>query len=62
MKIFRTICNYLEESGGKLRAFEFKWSETKRRAIPPKDFLDAYPGSGFDVITPDNFSPFLIDA
>jgi hypothetical protein len=50
--------DYLEESGGKLRAYEFKWSKTKRSA-PPREFMDAYPGSGFETITPDNFSSFL---
>jgi predicted AAA+ superfamily ATPase len=44
----------LEEHSGKLHAFEFKWSPNKKPGMP-KVFADAYPGSEYKVITPENF-------
>lgn len=43
----------VEESGGKLAAFEYKWQPKRVRS--PQTFLDTYPGSTFAVITPENF-------
>lgn len=43
----------VEERGGKLLAFEYKWG-TKRPRLP-QTFLNAYPESEFAVITPQNF-------
>ncbi|MCP4427859.1 MAG: ATP-binding protein [Chloroflexi bacterium] len=43
----------VEEREGKLFAFEYKWG-TKRPRLP-KTFLNAYPESEFQVITPQNF-------
>lgn len=45
--------DYLEESGGKLRGFEFKWN--KESIKPPKEFLVTYPGSTVEVINRNNF-------
>jgi len=50
--------DYIEESGGKFDAFEFKWG-TKKYPKPPKQFLEAYPGSSFSVIDPENYGSFL---
>lgn len=50
--------DYIEELQNKLSAFEFKWSSS-RKAFLSKTFLNAYPGSSFRVITPDNFQEFL---
>lgn len=50
--------DYIEEIDGKLHAYEFKWSVTKKAAIS-KTFSRAYPGSEFRVITPENFEMFL---
>jgi len=47
----------LEESGGKLSGFEFKWTESKVK--PPKDFLAAYEGSSFTVINQENYLDFI---
>lgn len=49
--------DYLEESSGKLCAFEFKWKTGKYRI--PKIFLEAYPGSQVDVINNNNFKDFV---
>jgi predicted AAA+ superfamily ATPase len=48
----------IEEYGGSLHAYEFKWSPKKKPAAP-KVFTEHYPGSSFECITPDNFIAFL---
>lgn len=50
--------DYIEESNGKLKAFEFKWNP-KRKVIVSKTFSNAYPDSEFQVITPKNYHDFL---
>ena len=50
--------DYIEERQSKLFAFEFKWNPSKR-PIFSKTFSNAYPGSLFKVITPDNIGEFL---
>lgn len=50
--------DYIEERNGKLYAFEFKWKSGKNIRAS-KTFLNAYPGSGFNVITTDNIPEFL---
>lgn len=50
--------DYVEETGGKLYAFEFGWNPKKRKKIP-EAFLEAYPGSEAAIIHPDNFLEFL---
>jgi hypothetical protein len=50
--------SYLEESGGDITAYEFKWNPRIKNRFP-KTFLNAYPGSQTDVITPDNMDGFL---
>ncbi|MEM7112245.1 MAG: ATP-binding protein [Chloroflexota bacterium] len=47
----------VEESGGRLTAFEYKWRP--RRVRPPKTFLETYSNSTFTVITPENFLPHV---
>ena len=51
--------DYIEEDQEKFFAFEFKWSSTKRSYLS-KTFSNAYPGSEFKVITPDNYQEFLV--
>ena len=51
--------DYLEESGGKLHAYEMKWNPRAKASIT-KTFTEAYPDSEFQVITPDNISDFLL--
>ncbi len=51
--------DYVEEYGGKLYGYEFKWNP-KAKAKIPKAFLEAYPGSEVKVITPKNFHEFAM--
>ncbi|MCD6596351.1 MAG: ATP-binding protein [Bacteroidales bacterium] len=48
----------IEDRGGKLYAFEFKYGSTKTKA--PKQWQNAYPDSEFSLVTPENFLDFLI--
>jgi predicted AAA+ superfamily ATPase len=50
--------DYIEEIGGKLYAFEFKWN-TKKRIKKPQQFLDTYNNSSFEIINPENFHGFV---
>ena len=51
--------DYLEESGGKLHAYEMKWNPRAKASIT-KTFTEAYPNSEFQVITTDNIADFLL--
>jgi len=46
----------IEDSGGKLSGFEFKWGRKKSRI--PQLFLKTYEGSSVTPVTPDNFPEF----
>ena len=43
----------IEDRDGQLRAFECKWNP-KAKVKRPTQFLNAYSGATFEVITPDN--------
>lgn len=47
----------LEERGGGLFGYEFKYKQSKVK--PPKKFLAAYPQSSFQVVNQDNFLDFV---
>jgi hypothetical protein len=49
--------DYLEERGGALAGFEFKWKGGKRR--PPQIFLDTYAGSRVEFIDSQNYGDFV---
>jgi predicted AAA+ superfamily ATPase len=49
----------IEESGGKLTGFEFKWQGKDLPGATRKDFLTAYPNSALEVIHQGNFEKFL---
>jgi len=49
--------DFIEEREGKLFAYEFKWSKDK--AKKPKEFLDNYKNSTFEIINRDNCWDFL---
>lgn len=51
--------DYLEESDGKLHAFEFKWQSAKKIGCPVS-FISAYPDTDFMVVTKDNFESFIL--
>ncbi len=57
----RQEIDYIEERGGKLAAFEFKWGDTKKNAHLPKLWTKTYPDSETQVITPEKASEFLLD-
>jgi len=49
----------LEESEGRLDAFEFKWSGNTKTKLP-SDFMKVYPESTFHLVTRENYQEFLI--
>ena len=51
--------DYIEESDGKILAFEFKWNP-KAKAKRPNSFLTAYPNSQMMIIHRDNYEDFLL--
>lgn len=50
--------DYVEETDGQFRAWEFKWNP-KAKARFPAAFTDAYHPLSSEVVTPDNFEAFL---
>ncbi|MFM7824263.1 MAG: ATPase, partial [Bacteroidota bacterium] len=51
--------DYLEENGGIISAYEFKWNP-KSKHKSPKLFLNNYPKSTFSIIHPGNMEEFLL--
>lgn len=51
--------DYVEEYGGSLSAWEFKWKANRPPKIP-KSFLTAYPDSTTSYVTPDTMDDFLL--
>jgi hypothetical protein len=49
--------DYLEDSGGEIHGFEFKWGDKKAKL--PKIFSEAYKGSTLETINRDTFSKFI---
>lgn len=50
--------DWVEEREGKYFAYEFKWKKNKAKL--PKDFLQAYPGSEYNIISQDNYLDFIL--
>ncbi|MCP5465048.1 MAG: ATP-binding protein [Deltaproteobacteria bacterium] len=50
----------IEEFGGQLFGFEFKWKSKKKKA--PKDWTNAYPDASYKIISPENAFGFLTKA
>ena len=50
--------DYIEERGGKLNAYEFKYSKPKSLR-PPNTFLDEYEGTSFHVVHNQNYFDFI---
>lgn len=48
----------VEEQDGVLRTFEFKWND-KVKVKRPKSFVNAYPNSTYEVVTPENYWDFV---
>jgi len=51
--------DYVEEQGGVLSAWEFKWKASRPPRMP-KSFLDAYPGCVTGYVTPETMEEFLM--
>ncbi len=49
----------IEEYGGKLHGYEFKWRVGEIRAAVRKEFIENYPGSILTCINQENFEEFL---
>jgi len=49
----------IEEHGGKLFGYEFKWQRGEIRRATRSEFLNAYPGSELMTINRENFEGFL---
>jgi predicted AAA+ superfamily ATPase len=49
----------IEFENGQLRAYEFKFSSSKKVKIPPA-FATSYPGVSFDVISKDNYLQWIM--
>ncbi len=49
--------DYIEEMGGNLHAYEFKWSD--KNVKKPKQFLEAYPQSSFEIVHKDDYFDFI---
>lgn len=47
----------IEERDGQLNAFEFNWTQGKTTL--PKEFSNAYPQTGYSIITRDNYLGFI---
>lgn len=52
--------DWLEEEGGRLKVFEFKWNP-KAKARFPTSFQEAYPNSQLAVVSPENYMDWLIE-
>lgn len=55
----RKEIDYIEEFGGKLSGFEFKWGSGSLRDATETEFLNTYPGSVLSTVNQKNFSEFL---
>lgn len=51
--------DYVEEGGGRLQGFEFKFNHKSVRA--PKSWLENYPGAAFQTVNRDNYLDFVLD-
>lgn len=49
--------DYVEERGGKLEGYEFKWKNSKSR--PPATWLSTYPESSYSEVNKDNYITFI---
>lgn len=56
----RQEIDLVEEHGGKLYGYEFKWSES--RPVPtPKTWVNSYPDASFTAINAGNYQDFIFD-
>lgn len=55
----RKEIDYIEEFGGQLSGYEFKWGSGGLRQATKTEFLNAYPDSALATVNQKNFSEFL---
>lgn len=51
--------DWIEDRGGKLHAYEFKWNPTKRSKVPPL-WKKGYPNAEYHTINRDNYLDFIL--
>ncbi|MEQ8926733.1 MAG: ATP-binding protein [Fulvivirga sp.] len=51
--------DYLEDSEGVLKAYEFKYSSNSKAKVP-LTFTRLYPDASFEIVNPDNFLSFIM--
>lgn len=49
--------DFIEERGGGLYGYEFKWKENRKK--PPKDWLQTYSNATYELITPNRYLDFI---
>ena len=49
----------IEEREGKLFAYEFKWKAVEKKISAPKNWVEAYPDSSFQIIHNENYLSFI---
>jgi hypothetical protein len=49
----------IEEYGGNLHGYEFRWGSNVIKPSTKKQFFEAYPGSTLEIVAQDNFEDFL---
>lgn len=52
--------DFIEESGGSLAGFEFKWQKSDRTIKAPSGFIGSYPNTNYSVVDKDSFEQFLL--
>ncbi len=55
----RKEIDYVEEFGGHLSGYEFKWGSRKLRQATKNEFLNAYPDSTLSTVNQENFTEFV---
>ena len=50
--------DWIEERGGDLFGYEFKWGNQKAKA--PQLWSETYPKASFECINRDNYLPFIL--
>lgn len=53
----RKEIDLVEERGGTLFGYEFKWNRTKQK--PPPDWLKTYDNARYEIITRENYLDFI---
>lgn len=53
----RKELDWVEESGGRLRGYEFKWRPAA--VAPPRGWLETYPEADFQIVHPENYLDFV---